>query len=318
MSATAGFVGIDVSKALLDCHCLPEETTHQDPNDEAGIVAVVARLKAMQPALIVLEATGGLEMPLAAALAAAALPVAVVNPRQVRDFAKAMGKLAKTDAIDAAVLARFAQAIRPQVRPLPDEKARQFDAILTRRRQLVEMRVAEKNRLATVLPKAVRKDLEAHVKYLSGRLVEMDEEMDRMIQESEVWKAKDDLLRSVPGIGKVVSRTLLAALPELGTLTNKKIAALVGLAPIARDSGTQRGRRRIGGGRGPVRSVLYMAAVTAIKHNPILEAFYQRLLAAGKATKVALTAVMRKLLTIVNSMVRESKPWDPTMAVRTN
>jgi transposase len=318
MSTPESFVGIDVSKALLDVHCRPEATASQAPNDGAGIAAVVARLQALPPALIVLEATGGLEVPLAAALAAAGLRVAVVNPRQVRDFAKATGKLAKTDAIDAAVLAHFAEAVRPQVRALPDEQARQFDAILTRRRQLVEMRVAELNRLATALPKAVRKDLEAHVKYLTRRLAEMDQQLDQLIQDSEVWKAKDDLLRSVPGIGKVVSRTLLGALPELGTLSGKKIAALVGVAPIPRDSGTLRGRRSIGGGRGPVRSVLYMAALTAIKHNPILEAFYQRLLAAGKATKVALTAVMRKLLTIINAMIREHKSWDPTLALRTN
>lgn len=318
MNTAATFVGLDVSKALLDGHCRPEGAAFQAPNDETGIAAVVTRLQALPPALIVLEATGGLEVPLAAALAAAGLRVAVVNPRQVRDFAKATGQLAKTDAIDAAVLAHFAEAVRPQVRALPDERARQFDAILTRRRQLVEMRVAELNRLATARPKAVRKDLEAHVKYLTRRLTEMDEQLDQLIQASEVWKAKDDLLRSVPGIGKVVSRTLLGALPELGTLSGKKIAALVGVAPIPRDSGTLRGRRSIGGGRGPVRSVLYMAALTAIKHNPILEAFYQRLLAAGKATKVALTAVMRKLLTIINAMIRENQSWDPTLALRTN
>jgi transposase len=318
MSHAGPFVGIDVSKALLDGHCRPEGTAFQAPNDAAGIAAVVARLQPLQPALIVLEATGGLEVPLAAALAAAGLRVAVVNPRQVRDFAKATGKLAKTDASDAAVLAHFAEAVRPQVRALPDEEARQFDAVLTRRRQLVEMRVAELNRLATALPKAVRKDLEAHVAYLTRRLTDMDEQLDQLVQASEVWKAKDDLLRSVPGIGKVVSRTLLGALPELGTLSGKKIAALGGVAPIPRDSGTLRGRRSIGGVRGPVRSVLDMAALTAIKHNPILEAFYQRLLAAGKATKVALTAVMRKLLTIINAMVRHNQPWDSSVALPTN
>jgi len=314
MTTPAVFVGIDVSKASLDGACRPDGTTFQYPNDPVGIPALVARLKAMRPTLIVLEATGGLEAPLAAALAAAKLPVAVVNPRQVRDFAKATGQLAKTDALDARVLAHFAEAIRPQVRALPDEQARQLEAILVRRQQLLEMRTAEQNRLASAVGEAVREDLQTHIIYLTRRIEERDDELDQAIQASAVWRVKDDLLQSVPGIGKVVSRTLVASLPELGTLSGKRIAALAGLAPRARDSGTLRGKRTIGGGRVDVRCALYMATLSAVRFNPVLAAFYQRLCAAGKAKKVAQIAVARKLLTIVNAMIRDGRAWSPALA----
>lgn len=312
------FVGVDVSKARLDVACRHDGSTFSEANDPQGIAALVARLQALGPTLIVLEATGGLEAPLAAALAAAGLAVAVVNPRQVRDFARATGRLAKTDRIDAAVLAHFADAIRPAVRPLPDDQARQLEALIVRRRQLVEMRAAEQNRLGATTAAVVRRNLEAHIAYLTAQLAGLDGELQKAVEVSPAWKAKDDLLRGVPGIGPVVSRTLLASLPELGALTNKQISALVGLAPVARDSGTLKGRRCIAGGRGAVRAVLYMAALTAKRYNPVLRVFYERLIAAGKATKVALTAVMRKLLTILNAMVRNNHAWDPSVALRTN
>jgi len=314
METPAVFVGIDVSKARLDGSCRPDGTTFQHPNDEAGITALVARLKPLRPTLIVLEATGGLEAPLAAALAAAKLPVAVVNPRQVRKFAEASSQWAKTDALDARVLAHFAEAIRPQVRELPDEQARQLEALLARRRQLLEMRTAEQNRLASAVGAAVREDLTTHITYLTRRLKEMDQQLDAAVQGSDVWRARDDLLQGVPGIGKVVSRTLLASLPELGTLSGRRIASLVGLAPRARDSGTLRGQRRIGGGRLDVRCALYMATLSAVRFNPVLAAFYKRLRAAGKAKKVAQVAAARKLLTILNAMVRDGRPWTPVAA----
>jgi transposase len=304
-------VGIEVSKARLDGFCRPDGATFQHPNDEAGITALVARLKPLRPTLIVLEATGGLEAPVAAALAAAKLPVAVVNPRQVRKFAEASSQWAKTDALDARVLAHFAEAIRPQVRALPDEQSRQLEALVARRRQLLEMRTAEQNRLAGAVGTAVREDLTTHITYLTRRIKEMDQELDAAIQGSAAWRVKDDLLQSVPGIGKVVARTLVASLPELGTLSGKQIASLAGLAPRARDSGTQRGKRSIGGGRIDVRCALYMATLSAVRFNPVLAAFYRRLRAAGKAAKVAQIAVARKLLTILNAMLRDERPWTP-------
>jgi len=312
------FVGIDVSKARLDGHVRPDGGTFAEANDPEGIAAVVARLLARPPALVVVEATGGLEAPLVAALAAAGVPVAVVNPRQARDFAKGVGKRAKTDRIDAAVLARFAEVVRPEVQPLPDDQARRLAALVGRRRQLVEMRVAEENRLGGAAEAAVRRDLEAHIAYLSRQIGELDRELGEAIAASPVWKARDEVLRSVPGVGPVTARTLAASLPELGALSNKRIAALVGVAPIPDDSGTIRGRRRIAAGRGSVRSVLYMAALAAARSNPVLSAFYRRLVAAGKAKKLALTAVMRKLLTILNAMVRNNHAWDPSVALGTN
>ena len=242
----------------------------------------------------------------------------MVNPRQVRDYAKATGRLAKTDRLDAEILARFAEAIRPEVRPLPDADTLRLGTLITRRRQLVEIRAAEQNRLHATVSELIRMGIEAHVAFLTKQIEDLDDGLSKEIQDSPVWKAKDDLLRGVPGVGKVVSRTLLATMPELGTLTNKQVSALAGLAPIARDSGTLRGRRRIGGGRGDLRAVLYMAAVTAKRHNPVLKTFYDRLITAGKAPKLALTAVMRKLLTILNSMVRSNTTWDAERHLQTD
>lgn len=304
------FIGIDVAKATLDYACRPSGETGTVPNDEPGIRALVAHLHGHHPTLLVLEATGGYEAAVVAALATAGLPVVVANPRQVRDFAKAIGQLAKTDAIDAHVLALFAERVRPAPRPLPDHAAQALDALLTRRRQLVEMLVAERNRLLVARP-AVRRDLQQHIRYLERRLREADDDLHTAVKASPLWRVKDDLLQSVPGVGRVVSLTLLAELPELGRLSSKEIAALVGVAPLARDSGTLRGKRLVYGGRASVRAVLYMAALVASKCNPVIRAFYQRLRAAGKPAKVALTACMRKLLVILNAMARSGASWDP-------
>jgi transposase len=278
------------------------------PHTEDSITTLVERLRHRQPAGLVLEATGGLEVPLASALAVAGIPVAVVNPRQVRDFAKATGRLAKTDAIDAQTLARFAEAVRPAPRPLPDEAAQAFSALLTRRRQLIEMLVAEQNRMQRA-PRPIQPQIQAHVTWLKQQLAALDEDLTHRIQSTPIWREQEDLLRSVPGIGPVVSRTLLAELPELGTLTHKQIAALVGVAPLNRDSGTLRGRRTTWGGRAVVRAALYMSTLVATKHNPVIKVFYQRLRAAGKAPKVALVACMRKLVTILNAIVKHRTPW---------
>jgi transposase len=301
-------VGIDVSKVQLDVAERPSGERAVIPHTEEGIATLVAQLRARHPACVVLEATGGLQVPLASALAVGGIPVAVVNPRQVRDFAKATGQLAKTDAIDAQVLAHFAEAVQPTPRPLPDEAMQQLGALLTRRRQLIEMLVAEQQRMQRA-PHPIRRQIQAHLTWLQQQLAGLDEDLTHRIQATPLWREHEDLLRSVPGIGPVVSRTLLAELPELGTLTHKQIAALVGVAPLNRDSGTLRGRRMIWGGRAVVRSVLYMSAVVAARHNPIIKAFYQRLRAAGKAPKVALVACMHKLLTILNAMVKHHTPW---------
>jgi transposase len=245
---------------------------------------------------------------------AAGLPVVLANPRQVRDFARATGQLAKTDAIDAQVLALFAERVRPEPRPLPDEAAQALDALLTRRRQLLDMLVAEKNRLGFARP-VVRRGITQHIRWLEGRLGDVDHELGQMIEHSPVWRATDDLLRSVPGVGPVLSRTLLGKLPELGQLTRTQIAALVGVAPLARDSGTLRGKRMVWGGRAPIRTVLYMSALAAVRCTPVIRVFYRRLRAAGKPAKVALTACMRKLLVILNAMVRSNTPWQPAAAV---
>lgn len=302
------YVGIDVAKAHLDVAVRPTDQAHRVANDAAGIASLVTHLASLTPVLIVCEATGGYERALVAALATAALPLVVANPRQVRDFAKATGRLAKTDTLDAAVLARFAEQVRPEPRALPEEAVETLEALLTRRRQLLEMLTAERQRLPLARP-AVRRDLQQHIRWLERRVHEMDDELDGAIQASPVWRAKDDLLQSVPGIGRVVSRTLLAMLPELGRLNRQEIAALVGVAPLNCDSGTFRGRRRVYGGRAPVRAVLYMGALVSTRYNPVLRAFYQRLRAAGKPPKVALTAVMRKLLVILNAMMRTQTPW---------
>jgi transposase len=301
------FIGIDVSQARLDLAVRPG-TSWSVQHDEAAIATVVEQLATLHPALIVLEATGGMEIPLTSALATAGLPVVVVNPRQVRDFARASGLLAKTDALDAQVLAQFAEVMRPQPRPLPDPEARALAALLTRRRQLVEMLTAEKNRLLSA-SSSIRKSLRAHITWLERELQRTDTDLTAAIQQSPVWREKDELLRSVPGVGPVLTSTLLANLPELGTLTNKQIAALVGVAPLNRDSGTLRGRRTVWGGRAQVRAVLYMSAIVAARFNPVIRHFYQRLQRAGKAKKVALTACMRKLLTILNAMLKNRTSW---------
>jgi transposase len=262
----------------------------------------------------VLEATGGFEHAVVAALAAAGLPVVVANPRQVRDFARATGQLAKTDAIDAQVLALFAERVRPEPRRLPDEAAQALDALLTRRRQLLDMLVAEKNRLGFARP-VVRRGITQHIRWLERRLGDVDHELGQMIEHSPVWRATDDLLRSVPGVGPVLSRTLLGELPELGQLNRKQIAALVGVAPLARDSGTLRGKRVVWGGRAPIRTVLYMSTLAAARCNPVIRAFYLHLRAAGKPAKVALTACMRKLLVILNAMVRANTHWQQAPTV---
>jgi transposase len=308
MTTVALCIGIDVSKDRLDLAWRPTGERWTAPNTERGIRTVCRRLRTPAPALIVLEATGGLELPLTGALAAAGLPVVVVNPRQIRDFAKATGRLAKTDALNAAVLAQFAEAVRPEPRPLPDAATQALSALLLRRRQLIAMRTAETNRLETA-PAPVRKGIRAHLTWLEGRLTELDEDLARTIRESPLWREKDDLLQSTPGVGPVLARTLLASLPELGTLTRQQIAALVGVAPLNRDSGTFRGSRRVWGGRAHVRAALYMGTLVATRFNPVIRLFYHRLCAAGKVKKVALTACMRKLLTILNAMLKHQTSW---------
>jgi transposase len=276
---------------------------------------LVRRLGEISPKLIVLEATGGLERRALAALAGASLPVVAVNPRQVRDFARATGQLAKTDAIDAAVLALFAERIRPQVRPLRDEETQELEALVVRRRQVVDMLTAEKNRLVAAPPsKRVRTAIGRTIKWFQKQLEEIDSDLDSAVKGSPIWREKDDLLQSVPGVGKVLSRTLLSLVPELGTLGKKQLAALVGVAPLNWDSGQYRGRRRVWGGRAHVRAVLYMGALVAARFNPVIRAFHARLVAAGKLPKVALVACMRKLLTILNAMVRDRTPWTREIA----
>lgn len=313
MVAQPVFVGIDVAKAALDVAVSPTAERWTLAYTEREVAGLVPRLTALDPALVVLEATGGLEGPLAGALAAAGLPVVVVNPRQVRDFAKATGRLAKTDALDAAVLAHFAAVVRPTPRPLPDAATQSLAALVTRRRQLVEMLTAERNRLGSA-PRVLRAEIQAHITWLKRRLGRLDADLHQAIRTSPAWRVQDDLLQSVPGVGPVLAVTLLASLPELGTLNRKAIAALVGVAPLNRDSGTRRGRRMVWGGRAAVRAVLYMGTLVAVRHNPVLRAFYQRLRAVGKLPKVALTACMRKLLTILNAMLKQQTRWTPRHA----
>lgn len=308
MTPSTIFVGIDVAKDRLDLAWRPTGERWAAPNTERGIRSICRRLRTPAPALIVLEATGGLELPLTGALAAAGLPVVVINPRQARDFAKATGRLAKTDALDAAVLAQFAEAVRPEPRPLPDAATQALSALLLRRRQLIGMLTAEKNRLGSA-PAPVRTAIVTHIRWLDRRLAELDADLARTIRESPLWREKDDLLQSTPGVGPVLALTLLASLPELGTLTRQQIAALVGVAPLNRDSGRFRGSRRVWGGRAHVRAALYMGTLVATRFNPVIRMFYQRLCAAGKAKKVALTACMRKLLTMLNAMLKHHTPW---------
>jgi transposase len=301
-------VGIDVSQTTLDVAVSPSGEQWQVSNDEPGIAELVERLRSMAPDRIVLEATAGYEVPLVAALGSAGLPVVAVNPRQVRDFARSMGRLAKTDALDAQVLAQFAARIQPQVRPLPDATTRELSALLARRRQLVEMRAAESNRLTTAV-ESVRGDIREHLRYLNKRIKELDRELHDRLRTSPLWRDKEDLLRSIPGVGPVLSATLLVDVPELGGTSHKQLAALIGLAPLNRDSGRWRGKRSIWGGRANVRAVLYMATVTAVRLNPIVKVLYQRLLAAGKPPKVAITACMHKLLRICNAIIRHHSAW---------
>ena len=302
------YVGIDLAKARVDVAVRPANDGWLVSNDDAGIRQLVSRLKTLEPQMVVMEASGGLELPLVAALAVEGLPVVVVNPRQVRDFAKATGKLAKTDILDAAVLAHFGEAVKPTVRPLRDAETQALNSMASRRHQVMSMLVSERNRLSVAAP-AVRPRIEAHIEWLQGELDDLDKDLRQTIRQSPVWREKDDLLRSVPGVGPQVSLTLLAYLPELGTLNRKQIAALVGVAPFNRDSGTLRGRRTVWGGRARVRAVLYMGALVAARCNPVIRDFYQRLLAAGKPKKLALTACMRKMLVILNSMLRYRSEW---------
>ena len=302
------FVGIDVSKAQMDVAVRPTGERWVVSYDDAGVAELVSRMVDLEPALVLMESTGGLELSLVAALAAAALPVVVVNPRQVRDFARATGTLAKTDALDAAVLAHFADVVRPSVRPLKDAETQVLSSLASRRNQVMTMLVSEKNRLGTAIS-AVRPRIGAHITWLEQELEDLDGGLRQTLRRSPVWREKDDLLRSVPGVGDQLSLTLLAYLPELGTLNRKQIAALVGVAPFNRDSGTLRGKRTVWGGRSRVRAVLYMAALVSSRYNAVIRDFYQRLLAAGKAKKVALVACMRKLLVILNAMLKHHSPW---------
>lgn len=303
------FVGIDVAKDRLDIHVRPSGEAFAVARDGEGVAALAERLRAMAPALVVSEATGGFEQVVAGGLAAAGLPVVVVNPRQIRDFARAMGKLAKTDRIDAEMIALFAERVRPELRPLPDEQARLLGELVARRRQVIEMIVAEGNRARQLESRRLKKRIERHRRTLQDELSEIEAELDDTIRGTPIWRDKEDLLKSVPGIGDASARTLIAELPELGTLDRRKIAALVGVAPFNRDSGTMRGKRTVWGGRAAVRATLYMATLAACRFNPVIAAFYRRLLAAGKPKKLALTACMRKLLTILNAMLRDQRPW---------
>lgn len=319
-TTTPAYAGVDVSKGRLDVHLRRGGNLASGfavSNEQAGIETLINRLLEARPALVVMEATGGYERRSAAALAASGLAVAIVNPRQTRDFAKATGRLAKTDRIDAEVLSRFAEAVGPRVSTLPDEEAQALQAILTRRRQLVDMIGAEVNRLEAIAAEPVAHRIEAHIRWLKEELKRADGDLDEAIRESPLWRENEVLMRSVPGVGPVLARTLLAELPELGKLDRKQLAALVGVAPLNRDSGRVRGKRSVWGGRARVRQVLYMGALVASRHNPLIREFYERLVAAGKPRKVAVVACMRKLLTILNSMLRHRTAWSPSHALTT-
>jgi transposase len=303
------FIGIDVAKDKIDVHVRPGGESFAVARDGEALAALAERLAALAPALVVMEATGGYEVTVAAALAAAKLPLAVVNPRQIRDFARATGRLAKTDALDAAAIAHFAEALRPAAQTLPDDDAQLLGELVARRRQVLGMLTAERNRLKQARRKVIARPIERHVKLLLEQLQELDRNLDAHVRGSPCWRQAADLLQSVPGIGNTVARTLLAELPELGKLNPKQIAALAGVAPMNRESGTWRGKRSIAGGRAGVRTALYMAALVASRRNKVIAAFYQRLRAAGKPAKVALTACMRKLLVILNAILRDQKPW---------
>ena len=303
------FVGIDVAKDRLDVHVRPDGEAFAVARDGKGLEALVERLSALRLALVVLEATGGFETVVASSLAAARLPLAVVNPRQIRDFARATGRLAKTDALDAAAIAHFAEAIRPEPRPVADAEVQALGELVARRRQVIEMKTAENNRRSRATQPRLKKAITRHIAVLETELTALDRDIDRSIRDTPAWREKDELLRSVPGVGPATVRTLLAEMPELGTLDRREAAALVGVAPFNRDSGRQRGRRSISGGRAPLRTGLYMAAFVASRKNPVIAALYQRLRAAGKPAKVALVACMRKLITILNAILRDKTPW---------
>lgn len=310
-------VGIDVAKAELVVATDPPTGIWSVANTESGIATLVGRLRELSPERIVLEATGGYELACVAALQAAGLPVVVVNPRQVRDFARSTGQLAKTDRIDATMLARFGDRIRPPVRILPDEQLRALGSLVARRRQLLEMRLAESNRLGLAIgpsQRHVRQSLKKHIAFLDRELGLADHELEELVRHSPAWQERDDLLQSVPGIGPVVARTLMAELPELGGLNRRAIAKLVGVAPLNRDSGTWRGRRSVHGGRATIRTAMYMATLSATRHNVVIRRFYQRLLANGKPKKVAVIACLRKLLVIANQLLQTRQPWNPELA----
>jgi transposase len=303
------FIGIDVSKKLLEVAAYESDYQFRGANKASAFPELIAELIALRPALIVLEATGGLEIPITAALHAAGLPVVVVNPRQVRNFAKATGQLAKTDRLDARVLAHFAAAIKPPLRPIKSKDELELDALVGRRGQLIEMLTAEKNRRGSAATDTVREEIKQHIDWLEERIAELDQQLQARLKTSSLWQAKDVILQSTPGIGPVVSFSMIADLPELGTLNRQQISKLVGVAPLNNDSGQQRGTRHIYGGRARVRCMLYMAAFTATRHNPVIKEFYERLMAKEKPFKVVMTACMRKLLTIINVMVRDNTPW---------
>jgi transposase len=303
------YVGIDVAKDRLDVHIRPLGDIFTVTRDSEGLAALVERLRAAAPSLIVLEATGGFEVTVAAALAAAQLPLAVVNPRQIRDFARATGKLAKTDTLDAAAIAHFAEAVKPTPRPIPDAQAQALGELVGRRRQIVQLMTAERNRKRQLISARLIKGVDRLLAVLQKELSDIEEELSDSVRGTPAWRENEDLITTVPGVGDVTARHLIADLPELGTLDRKRIASLVGVAPLNRDSGTFRGKRTTWGGRAAVRATLYMAALVASQHNPVIRAFYKRLRQAGKPAKVALTACMRKLLTILNAMLRDRRPW---------
>lgn len=304
------FVGIDVCKELLEVAAHErDDYQFRCPNKATAFPSLIAELVALRPALIVLEATGGLETRVTAALHAAGLPVVIINPRQVRDFAKAVGQLEKTDRLDARILAHFGAAVKPPLRPLKSQSEAELDALSGRRRQLIEMLTAEKNRHGSAATDTVRDEIKEHIDWLEERIDELDEQLQGLLKCSPVWRTKDAILKSVPGIGPVVSVSMLAELPELGTLNRHQISKLVGVAPLNRDSGPLRGTRHIYGGRARVRSMLYMATLSATRFNPVIKEFYLRLLAKHKPFKVAITACMRKLLVIINVLLRDSVPW---------
>lgn len=310
MGSEQNFIGIDVSKERLDVAVFPAKQTWQYANDETGIAKLVDRLLKLSSTLVVMEPTGGLEAPVAGALSAAGLKVAVVNARQIRDYAKATGKLAKTDRLDALVIAQFAAVIKPEPRALLDEQAEEIKEAVSRRRELVDMITAEKNRLA-IARKFLKPQILDHIQFLKKELQDTDDYLRKQIESSAIWREKDDLLKTIPGVGNVLSATLLANMPELGKLNRRQIAALAGVAPFNRDSGSMRGKRTVWGGRAHVRAALYMATLVATRHNQVIRELYRRLLTHGKAKKVALVACMRKLLTIMNCMLRCKTVWQP-------